>query len=87
MKGFPVTIRTLDPPLHEFVPMKKRARKKWPAKWVCRSKRSLKRVQALHEFQPMLVSAAAAWHRVSRDHEMQASRHLRGGLQREKARN
>ncbi|HXG94323.1 MAG TPA: pyruvate, phosphate dikinase [Blastocatellia bacterium] len=54
MDGLPVTIRTLDPPLHEFLPhdeegTKKLARKlkvKWQDLWA--------RVQMLHEANPML---------------------------------
>ena len=30
MDGLPVTIRLLDPPLHEFVPQDKEAVAKWP---------------------------------------------------------
>ncbi|HKQ05104.1 MAG TPA: pyruvate, phosphate dikinase [Blastocatellia bacterium] len=54
MDGLPVTIRTLDPPLHEFLPhdeegTRKLARKlkvKWQHLWA--------RVQSLHEANPML---------------------------------
>jgi pyruvate,orthophosphate dikinase len=72
MDGYPVTIRTLDPPLHEFLPKREelmaevavlradweRARKRnrrapRPAK-LARAEKLLARVEALHEFNPML---------------------------------
>jgi len=72
MDGYPVTIRTLDPPLHEFLPKREdlmvevatlraeweRARKRSkraakPAR-LARAERMLERVEALHEFNPML---------------------------------
>jgi pyruvate,orthophosphate dikinase len=72
MDGYPVTIRTLDPPLHEFLPKREelmsevavrraeweRARKRnrraaKPAS-LARAERLLARVEALHEFNPML---------------------------------
>jgi pyruvate,orthophosphate dikinase len=72
MDGYPVTIRTLDPPLHEFLPKREdlmvkvetmraaweRARKRSkrapkPAK-LGAAERMLERVEALHEFNPML---------------------------------
>jgi pyruvate,orthophosphate dikinase len=72
MDGYPVTIRTLDPPLHEFLPRREalmvevevarvewaRARKRSarapkPAK-LARAEHLLERVDALHEFNPML---------------------------------
>jgi pyruvate,orthophosphate dikinase len=72
MKGYPVTIRTLDPPLHEFLPKreelmaevavlesqweaakKRRAKTPKPAK-LSRLQTMLKRVEELHEFNPML---------------------------------
>jgi len=30
MEGYPVIIRTLDPPLHEFLPIPIRRLKSWP---------------------------------------------------------
>jgi pyruvate,orthophosphate dikinase len=88
MDGFPVTIRTLDPPLHEFLPKREelmaevavmraewersaggasgqrgrrvgarrargRAARAVPAK-LAKAERLLKRVEELHEFNPML---------------------------------
>ena len=62
MEGCPVTIRTLDPPLHEFLPKRtelerqiaalKRAPKGDPRRR--RLARTLARVEELHEFNPML---------------------------------
>ena len=62
MKGFPVTIRLLDPPLHEFLPkredlMVEIAQLERPADHrPCWRRRSdcLARVEELHEFNPML---------------------------------
>ncbi len=31
----PVTIRTLDPPLHEFLPHDARVRRRWRSRWAC----------------------------------------------------
>jgi pyruvate,orthophosphate dikinase len=76
MKGYPVTIRTLDPPLHEFLPkredlmvdiaifprasaaQKKEMVKKYRFKSVAQLKKGmpdlLRRVEDLHEFNPMM---------------------------------
>ncbi|MGH7164390.1 MAG: putative PEP-binding protein, partial [Nitrospiraceae bacterium] len=62
MKGFPVTIRLLDPPLHEFLPKREElmveiARLELtggePA-MIEEKRRVLMRVEELHEFNPML---------------------------------
>jgi pyruvate,orthophosphate dikinase len=62
MKGFPVTIRLLDPPLHEFLPKREelmveiavmKAKGESGAKMDERQ-RILNRVEELHEFNPML---------------------------------
>jgi len=64
MKGYPVTIRTLDPPLHEFLPSKEdlmveitTLKLKDPEKnrkKIEELERLLHRVEALFEFNPML---------------------------------
>ena len=62
MKGHPVTIRLIDPPLHEFLPkleelmldIKELELKKQSSKSLERKKMLLERVQDLHEFNPML---------------------------------
>jgi pyruvate,orthophosphate dikinase len=62
MDGYPVIIRTLDPPLHEFLPKREdlmvevalmKARKA-PKKKVEEREKLLQRVEDLHEFNPML---------------------------------
>lgn len=62
MKGFPVTIRTLDPPLHEFLPKKEdllveiaelKAKNEEPEK-IKEKENLLARVEELSEFNPML---------------------------------
>jgi pyruvate,orthophosphate dikinase len=62
MKGLPVTIRTLDPPLHEFLPKREElmveiatleaTKKKSPK--ITQLKKLLEVVEGLHEFNPML---------------------------------
>ncbi len=54
MDGFPVTIRTLDPPLHEFVPHDDKTLKELAAKIKMPFKEAKAKVAALHEFNPML---------------------------------
>jgi len=62
MDGYPVVIRTLDPPLHEFLPkrenlmvevavMKATGR---PRRKIAEKEELLRRVEELHEFNPML---------------------------------
>src|SRR5205807_547236 len=54
MKGYPVTIRTLDPPLHEFLPHDAKGQEE-VARDIGVSKQVVEdRVKALHEFNPML---------------------------------
>jgi pyruvate, orthophosphate dikinase len=62
MNGYPVTIRTLDPPLHEFLPKREQlmveiatleARGKKGAK-LNQLRKMLEVVEGLHEFNPML---------------------------------
>ncbi len=54
MDGLPVTIRTLDPPLHEFLPQDSSAQKEM-AKQLNMSVNAVKaKVQSLHELNPML---------------------------------
>src|SRR5919197_915040 len=54
MDGFPVTIRTLDPPLHEFLP-KEEEQIEELAQITGRSVEQVKqRIEALHEQNPML---------------------------------
>jgi pyruvate,orthophosphate dikinase len=54
LKGFPATIRFLDPPLHEFVPHEPKAQADLAAKLGVSAEKIAKRVNALHEFNPML---------------------------------
>jgi pyruvate, orthophosphate dikinase len=63
MRGSPVTIRTIDPPLHEFLPKREdlmvdMARlelgPKGQSKEIEEKRRLLHRVEQLHEFNPML---------------------------------
>jgi len=54
LKGLPATIRTLDPPLHEFLPHEGAAQKDLAAKMGVPVEKISKRVEELHEFNPML---------------------------------
>ena len=59
MKGYPVTIRTLDPPLHEFLPKREElmvqvAAKKGSKAALARAAKMLHEIESLHEFNPML---------------------------------
>jgi pyruvate,orthophosphate dikinase len=59
MDGFPVIIRTLDPPLHEFLPKREElmvevAEGKVKGEDVTAKQKLLDRVEELHEFNPML---------------------------------
>ena len=54
LKGFPATIRLLDPPLHEFLPHGRDAQLELAKKIKVSVDQVAKRVQELHEFNPML---------------------------------
>jgi pyruvate,orthophosphate dikinase len=54
MNGRPVTIRTIDPPLHEFVPHEESAQRELAAQMGISFEKVRDRVQSLHEFNPML---------------------------------
>jgi pyruvate,orthophosphate dikinase len=54
LKGFPATIRLLDPPLHEFVPHDSKSQKDLAQKLGISVDKVASRVEALHEFNPML---------------------------------
>ncbi len=54
MNGRPVTIRTIDPPLHEFVPHDEPAQRELANQIGISYERIRRRVESLHEFNPML---------------------------------
>ncbi len=54
MNGRPVTIRTIDPPLHEFVPHEESAQRELAAHMGIPFEKVHQRVAGLHEFNPML---------------------------------
>lgn len=54
MNGRPVTIRTLDPPLHEFLPHDELGQKEVAEMLNISLEKVKERVQLLHEFNPML---------------------------------
>jgi pyruvate,orthophosphate dikinase len=54
LKGYPATIRFLDPPLHEFLPHTKEQQEELAKKMRVPASRLQQRVSQLHEFNPML---------------------------------
>jgi len=54
MNGLPVTIRTLDPPLHEFLPHGEEETRKLARKLKVNAKSLWEKVESLHEANPML---------------------------------
>ena len=54
LKGFPATIRFLDPPLHEFLPHSKEQQMDLARKIGVSVEKIMARVHELHEFNPML---------------------------------
>ena len=54
MHGLPVTIRLLDPPLHEFLPEDEKSQRKLARAMKVRVDKIMRRVNQLHEVNPML---------------------------------
>ena len=54
MNGLPVTVRLLDPPLHEFLPHEAAAQKAMAKELGVKPAEIVKRAEALHEANPML---------------------------------
>jgi len=54
MDGYPVTIRTLDPPLHEFIPTNEEGRRKIAESLNISMQEFNRRADALHETNPMM---------------------------------
>jgi len=54
MKGLPVTIRLLDPPLHEFLPQEEKDIEELAKTMKVPTKAIKMKVESLHEFNPML---------------------------------
>lgn len=54
MEGYGVTIRLLDPPLHEFVPHEEANQKEMAAEMGISVEQVKNKVESLHEFNPML---------------------------------
>src|SRR5262249_59296268 len=54
MEGKPVTIRTLDPPLHEFLPHDEKGQAEVAKDMGVPAAKVAERVKSLHEFNPML---------------------------------
>ena len=54
MAGRPVTIRTIDPPLHEFLPHEEKGQREVAADMGISYEKVKERVESLHEFNPML---------------------------------
>jgi pyruvate,orthophosphate dikinase len=54
LKGYPATIRFLDPPLHEFLPHDAESQSHLAKKMGVTAEKIAQRVEQLHEFNPML---------------------------------
>jgi len=54
MDGMPVTIRTIDPPLHEFLPHDEKSQRALAGEMGLSYEKVKQRVESLHEFNPML---------------------------------
>lgn len=54
MNGYPITVRLLDPPLHEFVPQDEKGQREMAAEMNVSYDKIKARVDALHEVNPML---------------------------------
>ena len=54
MNGYPVTVRLLDPPLHEFVPQDEKGQREMAAEMNVSYDKIKARVDALHEVNPIL---------------------------------
>ncbi|MCA9399687.1 MAG: pyruvate, phosphate dikinase, partial [Candidatus Omnitrophica bacterium] len=54
MNGFPVTVRLLDPPLHEFLPHDKDGQAEMAKRLGTTAAKVKTKVESLHEFNPML---------------------------------
>jgi pyruvate,orthophosphate dikinase len=54
MAGRPVTIRTIDPPLHEFLPHEEKEQREVAEEMGLPFEKVRERVESLHEFNPML---------------------------------
>jgi len=54
MKGYPVTIRLLDPPLHEFLPHDDKNQQEMASRLGVKIEKVKQRVSQLHEMNPML---------------------------------
>jgi pyruvate, orthophosphate dikinase len=54
MAGRPVTIRTIDPPLHEFLPHDEKSQRELARQMGLTYEKVHQRVESLHEFNPML---------------------------------
>ena len=54
MNGYPVTVRLLDPPLHEFVPHQEKEQREMAAEMNVPFEKIVAKVESLKEFNPML---------------------------------
>ena len=87
MAGLPVTIRLLDPPLHEFLPHRSARRSPSRPKLAIPVEKLQARVSELTEFNPMLgFRGCRLGIALSRDHRDPGARHLRGRAGRRDAR-
>ena len=79
MAGLPVTIRLLDPPLHEFLPKTEEEIAEVAAAMNVSAEKLRQRTEALHEFNPMLGHRGCRLaDLLSGDRRDAGARHLRG---------
>ena len=82
MDGLPVTIRTLDPPLHEFLPHTQEEIKDLAHKLGVKIRSIKEKVQYLQEANPMLgAPRLSGGHNVSGNHRYAGQGHYAGRLQ------
>jgi pyruvate,orthophosphate dikinase len=80
MDGFGVTIRLLDPPLHEFVPHEENNQGEMAKKWAFPSRRSKTRLKSWSSSTHARSSRLPIGHHLSGDHRDAGARHHRSGL-------
>jgi len=85
MDGARVTIRTIDPPLHEFLPQRREESTRAGSQMGISYEKVRQRVDSLHEFNPMLGFRDAASGSSIRNHRDANAGHLRSCRERQEA--
>ena len=83
-----MTIRTLDPPLHEFLPHEEKDIQKLATRWGLPIEQLTSKVNALHEANPdARPSRMPPWGRLSGNHGHAGPGHHGSGLRSDQGRN